>query len=99
MSNGLEYIDTIKSTLEEISFHNNDIKVDNSIYDKFDTVENELKSLEIIKKKCIHTKNLAYVKIAENYNDYLSLFEDKIEERYLLTKDEFYLLKEVLGYE
>lgn len=99
MIKGLEYINTIKSTLEEIAFHNNEIKVDDLIYDKFDVVENELKALDIIKKKCIYSGNLINVRIAEDYNDYLSLFEDRVEKQYLLTADEFYLLKEVLSYE
>lgn len=98
MSNGLEYINIIKSTLEEIAFNNNEVRVDDSIYDKFDVVENELKALEVIKKKCIYNDNIHYVKVSDNYNEYLWV-KDKIEEQYLLTKDEFYLLKEVLSYE
>ena len=99
MLKGLEYINTIKDTLEEIAFHNNEIKIDELIYDKFNVVGNELKSLEIIIKKCIYSGNLINVRIADNYNDYLSLFEDRVEKQYLLTADEFYLLKEVLSFE
>ena len=99
MSKGLEHINKIKDVLEEIGFNHNEIKIDDSIYDKFYIVENELKTLEIIKKKCIYNDNIHYVRISDNYSDYLLLSEDKIEERCLLTKDEFYVMKEVLSYE
>lgn len=83
------------------TFDTNKLK---NIYDKeFDTIKQALNQSERNKKfkdivisKCTENKNLIYVTICENYNDYLSLFEDKIENQYLLTEDEFNFLKEIL---
>lgn len=55
---------------------------------RLDTIEIELKALEIIKNKCV---DLEYLKCCENYKQYKTLYSywNKI------TKKEYDLLKEV----
>lgn len=46
MSKELEALNTIKNTLEDIQFYNRNVKIDNSIYDLFDTIENRLEAID-----------------------------------------------------
>lgn len=77
----------IKPTLREIS---NAIK-------SIPLIETALKALEIIKKKKV---NFYEIQFAENYEEYVKEFTainiHSIVERFMLTQQEFDLLKEVL---
>ena len=48
MTKELEALDFIKNIIEELQYYNRSVKIDNSIYDLFDTVEIALKLLEQI---------------------------------------------------
>ena len=98
---GLEIINGYIVKLEECLPYTNEegVKKLKLALEEFYTIEKELQALYIIKKKCIYSRNLINVRIAEDYNDYLCLYKDKIEIQYLLTEKEFNLLKEVLFYE
>ena len=94
----LDYLERIRDVLQ----NDKCIDIEWVFKHEYNTIKQALiqgeinkKFKEIVVSKCVGTENLTYVKIAEDYDDYLSLFEDKIEKEYLLFKDEFELLKEM----
>ena len=97
-SEALDYLERIRDVLQ----NDKCIDIEWVFKHEYNTIKQALiqgeinkKFKEIVVSKCVGTENLTYVKIAEDYDDYLSLFEDKIEKEYLLFKDEFELLKEM----
>ena len=92
MSKGLEALKDIKECL---------FWSDKGLQD-IETIEKELKALEIIKSKSVNVKNLIIYcfELKDTYEDYIDVFNygDNYWDlgRELLTKEEFNLLKEVL---
>ena len=62
------------------------------LYERYNTIEKELKALEIIKKKKVFVAYLMKCDSADEYNTALFM----VEEQYHLTEEEYNMLKEVL---
>lgn len=100
--NGLEALEEVKCDMEYVTrldfvepivrgeVRDNLFKIYHKELPHLDTIEKELKALEIIKTKKVYMTRLMSAESVEYYN---KLYND----RFSLTKDEFDLLKEVLG--
>ena len=101
----LKELDYIKDILKQIQYYNRDVKIDNSIYNSFDTIENALttksekeQALEIIVKKEVNLTTFYYsTGSVETYNELIEIrIKPSAYEKCKLTQEEYDLLKEVL---
>lgn len=91
MSKGLEALKYLRECLEQRYYK-----------EQLDTIENELKALEIIKETRV---DVGLIKLSKDYDDYcslevikiLSVGEDMVVKQRGITKEEYDLLKEVLN--
>jgi len=100
MSKSLKYLNHIK---------NNDFNIMVATYppipayngisksEMFNIIEKELTALDIINKKKVDVSYLEKCDSVDEYNLYISNYDDNYWKRQPLDKDEFDLLKEVLG--
>ncbi len=100
MSKVFEALKDIKDTLQQIEYYNRDVKIDNSIYNSFDTIENALttkskkeQAFEIIKEKNVDVDMIKNCQTVIKYNWDIIFEEYKRKE---LNQEEYDLLKEVL---
>lgn len=89
MSKGLEAFNRIKSY-----FHPKQLLTRELTLNDLDTIEKELKALEIIKNKNVNVFGLHLSQPYWNVNDYNELV--KLQHDRYLTQEEYDLLKEVL---
>lgn len=96
MNKGLEALYNPKQALNNIRFNyfeskrNEDANVEHFW---FDTIEKELKALEIIKNRCVNTYDEIFC--CDSYKEYQDLYH-YAEEKFNLEKEEWEFLKEVL---
>lgn len=91
MSKGLEALDFIKFDTQEVDC------AGCLIYDEqFNIIEKKLKVLDIIKKKKVNVADEIFD--MSNYTEYITYCsEESYADEYMLTQEEFDLLKELLN--
>lgn len=101
MSKGLEALEVLKnralSDLDSIPKPAIPIceKSNEEVMKTYETIEKELKVLDIIKKKEVNVNTLINCIIGAI--EPLEFYNEKVSENLKLTQQEFYLLEEVLG--
>ena len=88
---GLEALEKLQKLLSEEKC------VDISYYPEYELlcdISKDLNVLEIIKNKKVDT--FYEIHRTDDYNEYLELYKECFDEEYILTQEEYNLLKEVL---
>ena len=92
MSKGLDALNIIGNYQVCINYGLDEYEaIKNVIPNSFDTIQKELKVLEIIKEKRVNAFALSMSKTLESYNNLLYVYPER-----QLTQEEYELLKEVL---
>lgn len=95
MSKGLEALNEIENN---IVYHaDGRVETNEKIRYLLSKAKKELKALEIIKKKKVNVDTLSNCYFLWEYNKAMEYTYDEIADDFVLTQEEFDLLKEVLG--
>lgn len=99
MSKELKALNIIKNTLEDIQFYNRNVKIDNSIYDLFDTIKQALETKfkkELAWEIAREYKVDIWLLSQCDYENYIRIRKEAMVENELIPKDKYEFLKEMI---